>query len=191
MKRIDKEAPSFFSAYIRENKPERWEDITPIRADLRAHILNEQEGVCAYTEIRLPDFNKNCHIDHFRKRDHFPKLTFDYANLLVSCNSEEYGAKHKDKVITSGEYGDLINPVEESAAGHIEFTSTGKVNPLTAKGEKTITTFNLNAKSLTERRKDKAFCLSYYIKDEFTEDDIVQSIGEFETMIRQLYREMA
>ena len=37
-------------------------------------------GVSAYTEEPL---SGDAHIDHFRKRDMFPNLTFDWNNLFV------------------------------------------------------------------------------------------------------------
>ena len=37
-------------------------------------------GVSAYTEEPL---SGDAHIDHFRKRDLFPNLTFDWNNLFV------------------------------------------------------------------------------------------------------------
>lgn len=150
----------------------------------------EQGNCCAYTEIRISE-STNSHIDHYRTRNLFPQLTFDYHNMLVSCNSEEYGAKHKDKQIKAIEdYDDLINPVKEVPSDFIEFAYTGEVLSVegSVKGEKTISFFNLNAKALVERRKTMATCM-LQMKDYLTEEEIVESIGEFETMVRQLYKD--
>lgn len=47
---------------------------------VREYILNiEQEGLSAYTEKPI---NRNPHIDHFRKKGMFQKLTFDYTNFF-------------------------------------------------------------------------------------------------------------
>lgn len=188
MKKIEKqESPGFFSDYIARHKPTQWNEITSIRSKLREHIWNEQSGCCAYTEIRLHNCN-NCHIDHFRTRKLYPELTFDYTNLLVSCNAEEYGAKHKDKQVKRQEdYVDLINPVEESVGTYIEYAFTGKAfsRDGSKKGETTINYLNLNEKSLLERRKVALLFLVGL--EELTVDEVVNSIGEFETMIRELY----
>lgn len=109
---------------------------------------------------------------------------------MVSCNAEGYGAKFKDKQITSkSDYDDLINPVEDNPADYIEFTFTGDVLSVSgsSKGTKTITYFNLNEKSLLERRRIIALYV-VQMKNYFTEDEMVETIGEFESMVRQLYR---
>lgn len=192
MKRIEKqESPSFYSAYINKNKPKLWDDIAPIRTELRKQIWAEQGGVCAYTEIRLPDPDKNCHIDHFRTRNLFPEKTFEYANLLVACNLEHCGAKYKDKQIKNkAEYTDLIDPSKEAASDYFDYRFTGKVKPEgeSPKGERTIRIFNLNETKLVERRKEALFCLQSLM--ELTLEETVGAIGEFETMVRQLYHEI-
>jgi TIGR02646 family protein len=188
MKRIDKQqAPEFFTEFVRKNSPQQWNDITPVRTKLRQCLREEQQLCCAYTEVNLPDSGK-CHIDHFKTRNLFPELTFDYNNLLVSCNHETYGAKHKDKRIKNKEdYTDLINPVEESSDEYIEYTFLGDVEARnnSAKGKKTIEYFNLNEKYLVERRKTVLIGLSQ-LKG-FTKDEMIVLFGEFESMIRQLY----
>lgn len=191
MKQIVKEAaPDFFNTFVAHKKPVNWEDISPIRQELRAHILEEQNSCCAYTEIRLTS-NGSCHIDHYRTRHLFPEKTFDYFNMLVSCNSEKFGAKFKDKQIASkANYDDLINPVEERPSDYIEFAFTGDVLAISdaPKGYKTIDLFNLNEKSLLERRKVIALCV-IQMKDYLSEEEIVETTGEFESMVRQLYKD--
>ena len=56
------------------------------------------------------------------------------------------------------------------------------------KGIQTINYFNLNEQSLVNRRKRVIKNLGS-MKDYLTEDELVAAIGEFETMIRQLYRQ--
>lgn len=191
MKQIAKGAmPEFFSKFVAQNKPKTWEDIRPIRRRLREYILQEQGNCCAYTEVRL-ESEGNCHIDHYKTRNLFPEKTFEFDNLLVSCNSEEYAAKHKDKQIKfKSNYDELINPVEESPSEYIEFAFTGDVLSLkeSEKGENTISVFNLNGKSILERRK--AVVMNVVSMRSFlSEDELVIAIGEFETMVRQLYKD--
>lgn len=193
MKRLIKdEVPDFLTKFILHRQPKIWEEIAPIRQQLREHILEEQNNHCAYTELRIK-MTDNCHIDHYHTRNLYPEETFRYANMLVSCNAEGYGAKYKDKQIkTKTDYNELINPVEEQPTEHLEFGLTGIVSPVmnSTKGKKTISCFNLNEKSLVERRKTAVECM-LKMKDYLTEDDIVASLGEFDTMIRQLYNDYA
>lgn len=190
MKKIDKgEAPAFFTDFVKKERPKVWDDIAPIRSRLRKCILeNEQQGYCAYTEIKINNDN-DCHIDHYRTRNLFPEKTFEYQNLLVSCNAEEYGAKYKDKhVKEKSDYDTLVNPVEDNPADYMEYAFTGEVLPIddNEKGMKTIAYFNLNQRSLLNRRK-KAILSLKAMKGMLNESELVEAIGEFETMLRQLY----
>lgn len=191
MKRVTKgKTPDFFTKFIVRNHPKVWEDISLIRQQLRSHILNEQNKLCAYTELRI-DMADNSHIDHYHTRNLFPDETFKYDNLLVSCNSESYGAKYKDKhVKTKEDYKELINPVKDSPTDFIEYGLTGRVEAIKdcIKGVRTISFFNLNEKRLVQRRKVAVENL-LKMKEYLTEDEMVASLGEFETMVRQLYKD--
>lgn len=183
--------PDFFLEFVRKTKLKEWNDVAPVREQLREYILQEeQKGCCVYIEIRIQD-NKNCHIDHFRTRNLFPDKTFDYSNMLVACNSENYGAKYKDKQIRNkADYDVLINPVEDNPSDYMEYTFTGEIQPVdqNERGCKTIECLNLNERRLVNRRKEAIINLNY-MKNALTEDELVHAIGEFETMIRQLYRQ--
>ncbi len=72
--RTIKETPTFFSDYIKKEKPENWGKLdAEIRSRLRNHIkTTEQFNVDAYTQQTL----NTEHIDHYkRKAGHFfPQL---------------------------------------------------------------------------------------------------------------------
>lgn len=192
MKKINKgNPPAFFSDFLRKENPTVWDDASPVRARLRGYILdNEQKGCCAYTGIRITK-DENCHIDHFHTRNLFPEKTFDYNNMLVACNSENYGAKYKDKQIKNkADYDVLINPVVDDPSDYMEYTFTGEMEAINQnqKGIQTINYFNLNELRLVDRRKGAILSL-LNMQDVLNEDEIVEAIGEFEPMIRQLYRQ--
>ena len=197
MKKIQKcAAPNKFIQFIKHKSPKKWEDLDPdVRIDLRKHILEEQNGFCAYTELALK--SGNCHIDHFLKRDLFPKETFKYENLLVSCNNEEYGAKYKDKKVKDKkDYNFLINPTIENPSDYLTYSLTGEIPSIdnNEKGKHTIEYFNLNERSLIERRKSITkiiSSISHSIKN-FTEEEVIEICGkEFETMTKQLYKDLS
>lgn len=193
MKQLNKDgSPVWLEQFKVHNHPQHWNDLNEIRQALRQHILEEQGNCCAYTEIHLSSV-ENCHIDHYYTRNLYPEKTFDYNNMLVSCNSENYAAKYKDKQIKRKEdYSGLIHPVNDNPSEYIEFTLTGRVVATDnhPKGEYSISVFNLNEKSLVERRKTAIKNL-LLMKDYLTEDEIVNSFKEFESMIRQLYKELS
>jgi len=147
MLKIDKKEPLFFADFIKNKK--LWSDIKN-RAILNQELLKEQINMCAYCESRLKDYY---HIDHFYKRDLFPKLTFDYDNLFLSCNCENSCAKHKDSYgLKIDEFNKIFSP-KNINLDEFEYSFTGEIIGKTQKANKTIEVFNLNSRSLVEKRK--------------------------------------
>ena len=193
MKHIQKgNVPAFFTDFMKKEKPKEWADTAPIRPQLREYILeHEQQGCCAYTEIRISG-DKACHIDHYHTRNLFPNETFNYDNLLVSCNAENYGAKYKDKQVkVKADYDKLLNPATDVPSAYLEYTFMGEMLAIggNERGAHTIEYFNLNERSLVNRRRNAVYCLQG-MKNDLSEDEVVEAIGEFETMLRQLYKQL-
>ncbi|GAK29469.1 retron Ec78 anti-phage system effector HNH endonuclease PtuB [Serratia liquefaciens] len=118
------------------------------------HALNEmQHGFCAYCECRL---NRK-HIEHFRTRNGYVNLTFNWTNLFGSCGdtSQKGGwarcGIYKDNGAGGYNPENLIKPDEEDPSAFLHFFTTGAVRPrvgLTAdehfKATETLRVFNLN-----------------------------------------------
>ena len=164
MRRINKQLPiPEFEKFVSRNHPTEWKQLpAQIRADSRFSILcNEQDCLCGYSEIVLEDTAS--HIDHYYKRDLFPKKIFDWNNLIVSTIDEDFGGKYKDNTykIKAEEYQEMFNPVCEDMSQFIGFSGNGEIIPLDGlsdgivnKVKKTIAVFNLNCKSLKDRRRN-------------------------------------
>lgn len=127
--------------------------------------------MCGYTELPLSEDDKDIHIDHYKKRDLFPRETFDWNNLIVALKSDEFGADYKDNRyhIRKEEYSQILNPATDIAQDYFEYLATGDICPkpkLTLperlKAEKTIEVFNLNHASLVNRRKDLVRMINAY-----------------------------
>ncbi len=162
---VKKKAPlKSFDDFVRREKPKDWNEIHSQKKypnlynNTKAALVEEQGGVSAYTEEPL---SKDTHIDHFRKRDLFPNLTFDWNNLFVDGVSENYGAKFKDnhKHIKKADYALLISPAENDVERFISYMENGEIvvaKGLSAQDAKraafTIETFNLTDPGLTSRR---------------------------------------
>ncbi len=191
MKKITKsQQPEFYEKFIRKKKPVNWDETNDIRPELRLCILEEQVYQCAYTEVQLKNDTSICHIDHFKKKDSnfFPKEEFDYSNLFVSTNNENFGAIFKDRNIKKEDYDLLINPTEEDPQKHFKYSMEGIISAAedSKKAQKTIELFNLNAAVLRHRRH----CIIWDIeslKKEYSLEEILSHIHEFEGMIRSLY----
>lgn len=72
----------------------------------------------------------------------------------------------------------------------MEYTFTGEMQAIdqNERGSRTIGCLNLNERRLVNRRKNAIHCL-LNMQDDLNEDEIVEAIGEFEPMIRQLYKQ--
>ncbi len=157
-----------FDEFTKKNKTAEWDTFSNPKGEThglylrcREELLDQQCGLSAYTEKCLR--NKNLHIDHFRKRDLFPKLKFEWNNLIVDERDKlDYGAGYKDKVVKdAADYERLIDPVAEDPCDFLTYLMNGKIIPKRklkesdrAKAEFTIRAFNLNAPSLQKQRSD-------------------------------------
>ena len=138
-----------------------WNDLEPHeRAAIRRALKAMQEDRCAYCEGILKD---RCHIDHFRKRSDFPRRTFDWANLYLSCNVPHHCAHHKDNLHgdDAPRYDDLIDPCRDDPEDFLVFLSDGSITPREHLGDnerrraiETIRVFQLNHPALVFARRN-------------------------------------
>jgi len=175
MLQVDKQEPIFFHNFIKGKKV--WSDIKD-RQELNKELLKEQANMCAYCESKIP---KDYHIDHFYKRDLFPKLTFNYDNLFISCNCEKSCAKYKDKYgLKKDDFNTFFSP-QNINLDEFEYSLTGEIIGKTEKANKTIIVFNLNNRSLVEKRKT----ISLNSKN-MMDYDLFEIFQEFQTFLEFL-----
>ncbi|MBC8487676.1 MAG: hypothetical protein H8D45_16725 [Bacteroidetes bacterium] len=87
------------------------------------------------------------------------------------------------------EYKNLINPVVDNPGLYFKYSQTGDILPKDRKSDKANTTiqyFNLNNKSLIERRKTVALQVKNF-KDQLSLEKIIEIFGEFESFIRDIW----
>ena len=166
---IDKIPYPEFINFVQRNNPQNWDVIDAVvRTNTRKYILeNEQGNQCAYTELPLEYEKNNSHIEHLKRKDSafFPELTFEWSNLFVSCNSDDFGGKYKDgkylKGKTKADNALIINPALENPNEYFELKNWGELTVKAdlqgmakTKAEETIKAFNLNHNSLQDRRRE-------------------------------------
>lgn len=200
MRKINKGVHStLFDNFVTNNSPTIWDDIhtegDPKDAyeETKLQILaDEQSQLCGYTELPIKEL-RYCHIDHYRKRSMFPELIFDWNNLIVATNDDIFGARYKDAIIENDDYNDIFNPVIDIVENYFNYTTWGEVTPKTAisnednqKVKKTIEVFNLNHKSLKDRRKNLVSIISCY--REMEKEDILAAFENsgFRSVIDQM-----
>lgn len=202
MRKINKGQPSpLFNDFVSKNSPSAWGDLhgegvpREVYEDAKSVMLSdEQEQLCGYTEIHINEV-KDGHIDHYRKRDLFPNLTFDWNNLVVALKDSDFGANYKDNRsgINGDDYDNIFNPVIDNVENYFDYTTWGKVTAKatiseadTRKADKTIEVFNLNHKSLTDRRKNLISMMKIYGD---TEKEVISAALEnsgFESVKNQM-----
>ena len=169
MRKINKSIPKDgFNGSKYKGNCDTWEkfhkNYKSIYEELRINILTkEQNYLDGYTEIYIDENNIcSCHIDHYKKKDLFPKLTFDLNNYIVATLDDEFGARYKDNKykIRREEYAEIFDPIIDNIETFMYYNKWGGVEPKAnlsaadkAKVEKTIEVFNLNHSSLKKRRE--------------------------------------
>jgi len=169
MIQIEKTPYTEFINFVQRNNPQNWEGLDAVvRTNTRKYILeDEQSNQCAYTELPLEYEKNNSHIEHLKRKDSafYPELTFEWSNLFVSCNSDDFGGKYKDgkylKGKTKADNALIINPSLENPNEYFELTNWGELTIKAdlqgiakTKAEETIKAFNLNHNSLQDRRRE-------------------------------------
>ncbi len=168
MRKINKgEVLPEFENFRKKNPSANWRDFAEDNHDIyvaaREQILfYEQSCLCGYTEMPINEFT-NARLDHYLKRDIFPKETFNWNNLVAAIINSDFGDHHKDSVykIKREEYGSIFNPVEDAIENYFEYNLRGEIEPkaglnpaLKAKVEKTVEVFNLQHEILRRRREN-------------------------------------
>jgi len=167
-------------------------EIRNISPELRQHILDEQDGMCAYCE-QVITLEKS-HIDHFRTRHCFPELTLEYANLWVSCGSDKHAkqhcAHHKDRQgFTKADFLALPEFCSLDLM-RVEFTETGRLVARDVKD--TVITrliddvLNLNDRTLVEDRKRILQQKETY--SDFGVDEIFGFFNAHRSLIQSIFR---
>jgi len=152
--------PSYLGRY--RSGQDKWEDLAKDPNDykeVRSRLDELQSGKCAYCESDFETLSKDPHVDHFRKRNQSPELTFQWGNLFCSCTTETHCARYKDK-LKGLDSSLLLKPDEDNARGFLHFSTDGSVSPKLKlddtsrrRAEETIRGFNLDSPKLRGARR--------------------------------------
>jgi uncharacterized protein (TIGR02646 family) len=169
---INKKEPSFYTEFVKKNRPSNWEDFDIIRHDLRMHLLKEEQNfLCTYCETRISDSNEKSHIDHIRPRDKFPSLFDNYDNLTASCNKPNRCGKKKGKYWIE----DFIHPVENEPSKYFYYLPDGTIQSNDLSGSNTIEFLNLND-CKDERMMIRKIMDSY--KKQYSKEEVLTFLSE-------------
>ncbi|SEM75730.1 TIGR02646 family protein [Stigmatella aurantiaca] len=127
-----------------------------IKRDLKAALLQEQFQVCCYCER---DIAGGAHIEHLVPKSLDPGRTYDYSNLLASCEGERAKGRPPE---TCGHLKDnaplSVHPLMPDCSSYFVFSSSGNVSPSpdAAKqqpAQDSITTLGLDSARLVALRR--------------------------------------
>lgn len=212
MRKIDKVgATDDFKTFKRNNPGSNWIsdfsnprcDAYLIYCDCRYIMLtDEQVFQCGYTEKYI-EGTKDCHIDHYVKRSLDAvgaAKTFDWDNLIVATNDEDFGAKYKDNKykIKLLDYPLIFNPVTDSPEQYFSYMTNGEIvpksditdNSIKEKVLKTVEVFNLNDTSLARQRADLMIQIRTCIT-QFEQTDLFKIFEEsgFKSVLEQCWKD--
>ena len=162
MRQIQKNEPRALGLQERRQGPEPfgWEEInddTSLKNDIKAALLAEQGGLCAYTGIEI-DMGAS-HIEHMKARAHnwgYDSDT-DYQNM-VACYPNggcDFGAMRKGNWPSPSEWSDFITPVEPRCEACIAYGTDGSISADggNVAAKTTIQRLALDHRELEERRR--------------------------------------
>ncbi|MEH2241351.1 retron system putative HNH endonuclease [Nostoc sp.] len=165
MKYIQKcKEPSSFTEWKnrRTNKTTLWTKIKQaVKSNLHETLLHEQGYICCYCGASLK--GNESHIEHFKPKSLYTTLTFEYMNLMISCQGED---EEKPRVpVHCGhkknnwyEEDLLVSPLISNCADFFKYPASGEILPtddldknLAAK--ETIEKLALNISKLQDMRR--------------------------------------
>lgn len=167
MKHIEKKAPpTSFTKHIPSTG--KWADFSRTRKKHTKQYMLEQEQnyLCCYCEKNIK--GADAHIEHIRPKGDYPELTFEYSNLLVSCQGTHCSPDEEDTTVyicghkkDSGFDEDLfLDPSQLRDIGaYFEFDDNGGISPSAKdpiKASYMINLLQLNEPQLAQSRENVA-----------------------------------
>lgn len=143
----------------------RWDSFKH-KAKVQENLLDDQYGLCCYSELRADLEGLGYHIEHLQPKSHYPALTFDYTNLAASALSDDdlktikketFGGHAKLSKFDSALF---ISCHDTDCARYFAYLSDGRVVPRDKlnnfekdRASYTIGLLNLNSPYLVNRRR--------------------------------------
>jgi uncharacterized protein (TIGR02646 family) len=177
-----------------------WKKLNPLpKQALHEALLKEQGCICCYCECALT--KNNSHIEHFVPKKGLyadPNLTFEYQNLLCSCDGNARHPENKGLTHCGNRKDDwfnavlMVSPLDKDCANYFRYTTAGKIlstedSEKQQATEETINRCNLNHPILKKMRHEalKRITLqsltdnTTLLSDSLTKDEISQLIQSY------------
>lgn len=155
MRHIEKNSDtSMLNDWKRHNPNESWSNFSGTEAyhALKNILIVEQNEMCCYCEIAIINNGSNCHVEHLRDRLNYASDTFNYKNLLASCQHTD-SCGHKKK---TNYFNNFVSPLQIKCQSRFTYTRNGNIITFDENdhdAQRTIEVLGLNCKRLVDRRK--------------------------------------
>jgi uncharacterized protein (TIGR02646 family) len=186
------EEPLFFTNHKRTLT--KWNDYKSSKKRLlKNHILqNEQFQLCCYCEKKIHN-DTECHVEHIKPKSlDLINLTFDYSNLIVSCEGNHFNEIGDNSKNTCGQKKEnnfneitFLNPtLSTDISEYFEYDSdTGIIkssskNPVRANYNISILNLNGDNNKLAEARK-KAKDAFIKIASSLSQEQLINNVSSF------------
>lgn len=157
--------PSIVAAHRANPHPldprEAWDDFDS--RELREHLWELQQGLCAYCERVMEPGPGGSSIDHIQPKSQNPHLTFAYTNLILCCPDPATCNIHKRShyfagtTVTGAWTQGFIDPTQPRCEAAFKYLANGRVETTGVPqddADKTIGILNLNQQDLVTNRRD-------------------------------------
>lgn len=200
-----------------EQATNRWHSFKD-KAFVQNSLLDEQFGLCCYSELRADLEGVGYHIEHIEPKSKYPLRTFDYSNLAASAlSSADLENRVKDDVFGGHAKKDNYDPNlfischDNDCARYFSYLSDGRVVPNDKlsdsekkRAEDTIRLLNLDSPYLVNRRRnwydeldtlfeehaDKGWSLEHLASIDLVPTN-QQRISQFFSLTRQFFGNVA
>lgn len=146
----------------KSNRTSNWKSFTKsVKEDVYQSLLKEQGYVCCYCGIRIA--RRKCHIEHFRPKSKYTHLTFEYTNLIASCQGEDEVRPTKPvhcghKKTNWFDEDLMISPLNPECDKYFRYSGSGDILPTAdpnreMAAQTTIEKLDLNINKLRKMRR--------------------------------------
>jgi uncharacterized protein (TIGR02646 family) len=136
-----------------------------VKNDVFFSLLKEQGYICCYCGISIT--RNNCHIEHYKPKSIYPDLTYQYINLITSCQGED--EQRPTKPVHCGHkknnwYDEdlMVSPLDPNCDKYFKYSGYGEIIPAGNPDQELAakTTINRLALSIDKLRKMRQSAIS-------------------------------
>lgn len=178
-----------FKSKINDDWHPTWKEFqNPEKKQVHQILLKEQGYICCYCGRKISIAQS--HIEYFKPKGLYPQLTFEYGNLIVSCEKD---TEESPPAIHCGHQKDewfdkklLVSPLLKNCVNFFRYAEDGQIlssDDINKKkaAETTIDKLGLNTPKLRKRRR-AAIEAILPILDNVTQDEIRRLMNGFENL---------